>query len=86
MADLLTTMRQSAAEAGRDPESIEVTAVQLPITEALGAAAALEQVRAMADIGVTRLRVTFADHRDSDGLRVAIERFADQVIARSPAG
>lgn len=78
LAELVELMRASAVEAGRDPDAIEVTA---PGSAATGREA-LEQVKALADLGVSRVIVPPLSF-DPDGQRRALARYGDEVIANS---
>jgi len=70
---LLDTMRGSARSAGRDPDSIEVTA---------GGATTAEDARWFADQGVHQL--TMAVHaRDDSGIREELLRFGSDVISKT---
>jgi probable F420-dependent oxidoreductase len=82
MRALLTTMHRSAAAAGREADTIEVTAVQLPIRDAPGAARARDEISTLEQLGVARVRVSFAGQHDRASLRSAMQRYADEVIAK----
>ncbi|HEX6310488.1 MAG TPA: hypothetical protein VF152_02550, partial [Acidimicrobiia bacterium] len=70
---LLTTMRASAAEAGRDPEAIEVTA---------GGALDLDSAKRFADLGVDRIVIPPLGF-DLETLERSLGDFADAVIAKA---
>ena len=69
---LLEVMRKAAADAGRDADAIEVTA---------GASFDIEEIKKLADLGVSRLVLPPLGW-DVDGLRAALERFQNDVIAK----
>jgi alkanesulfonate monooxygenase SsuD/methylene tetrahydromethanopterin reductase-like flavin-dependent oxidoreductase (luciferase family) len=76
LADLLTTMRQAATDADRDPDTIEVTAVSVA---ALGPEP-LAELEHLARLGVHRVVVpplTFNPSKIGD----ALGRFGEDVIA-----
>ncbi len=69
---LIVTMREAAAEAGRNPEEIEVTA---------GGALDLDSVKAFGDAGVHRILLpVFAS--DEESLKVHFGTFHDLVMSR----
>ena len=70
---LLAVMRESATEAGRDPDKIEVTA---------GGAFDLDGVKKFADLGVDRMVIPPLGF-DLETLKKAIGDFADSVIAKA---
>ena len=78
LASLITVMREAAAEHGRDPDSIEITAGG---NGALGSKA-LDEVKALADLGVSRVVVPPLAY-DPEGQRTAFAKYGDDVIARS---
>jgi probable F420-dependent oxidoreductase len=79
LAELLGIMRSSAEEAGRDPDAITVSAIG---DIALGPGA-LDEVKALADLGVGRVIVPpFAF--DPDGQRVAFAQYGEDVISKAP--
>jgi len=78
LASLITVMRETAVEHGRDPDSIEITAGG---NGALGSKA-LDEVKALADLGVSRVMVPPLAY-DPDGQRTAFAKYGDEVIARS---
>jgi probable F420-dependent oxidoreductase len=69
---LLDTMRASAKEAGRDPDSIEVTA---------GGVMDADGIRRFADLGVDRIALPPLGF-DLDTLREQLGRFSEQVIEK----
>jgi probable F420-dependent oxidoreductase len=69
---LLTVMREAANEAGRDPDSIEITS---------GGTRRAEEVGPWRDLGVARM-VIRARSTDRHALREELMRFGDEVIAR----
>jgi len=71
LAPLLDEMRSAAADAGRDPDAIEVTA---------GGAMDVDGVKQFADLGVSRMVVPPLGY-DLATLRDQLPRFADTVIA-----
>ena len=77
LAELLTIMRASAEEHGRDPDAIEVTSGG---EGALGRKA-LDEVKALADLGVSRVIVPPLAF-DVAGQREAFARYAEDVITR----
>lgn len=70
---LIEVMRRAATEAGRDPDSIEITA---------GGRPDLETVRAWADLGVGRFMIPPLGF-DRATLADQLPRFADEVISRA---
>ena len=70
---LLETMRASATEAGRDPNTIEITA---------GGALDLDGVKRFADLGVDRIVIPPLGF-DLETLKGTIGNFADSVIAKA---
>ena len=70
-------MRASAEEHGRDPDAIEITSGG---NGALGSKA-LDEVRFLADLGVTRVIVPPLAF-DVAGQREAFARYADEVITK----
>ena len=77
LADLIAVMRATATEHGRDPDAIEITTGG---DGALGAGA-LDEVKALADMGVSRVIVPPLAF-DPEGQRAAFGRYGDEVIAR----
>jgi probable F420-dependent oxidoreductase len=71
---LIETMKAAAREAGRDPDSIEITS---------GGARTAEAAKWYVDLGVHRL-VIQPRSRDYDSLRDELMRFAENVIQRVP--
>ena len=70
---LLEVMRGAAGAAGRNPDTIEVTA---------GGGKDLEEVKRAADMGVSRLVIP-AFGRDLDGVRATLGAFGDGIIAKA---
>ncbi len=77
LARLIDVMRASAEEHGRDPDAIEITSGG---NGALGSKA-LDEVRFLADLGVTRVIVPPLAF-DVAGQREAFARYAEDVIAK----
>jgi probable F420-dependent oxidoreductase len=73
LSRLLDVMRKAATEAGRDPDSIEITA---------GGRPDLETVKAWADMGVSRFAIPPLGF-DESTLADQLPRFADEVIAKA---
>jgi probable F420-dependent oxidoreductase len=73
LVPLLDTMRDSAKDAGRDPDAIEVTA---------GGVMDLDGVRRFADLGVDRIALPPLGF-DLDTLREQLGRFSEQVIEKA---
>ena len=73
LARLIDIMRSSAKEAGRDADTIEITA---------GGRPDLDTVKAWADLGVSRFLVPPLGF-DADTLRDQLPKFAENVIAKS---
>lgn len=74
LAELLAPLRKACAAIGRDPASVEISAMWIPAAEGLDA------VKRYADLGVSRLVVpTFAIGGSSDE---ALDRFAGDVLAK----
>jgi probable F420-dependent oxidoreductase len=73
LAILIETMRCAAADAGRDPSAIEISA---------GVGLRLSDVRRAEELGVARMMVPPL-HADPTILRTRLKRFADRVIART---
>lgn len=71
LAGLLTVMRETASECGRDPDAIEVTAGAMDV----------ETMRALADLGVHRI-VTPAFARTEDDLRRWFDDFDANVMSK----
>jgi probable F420-dependent oxidoreductase len=75
LAELFALARSTAAESGRDPNSIEMTTGGAAATGRIG----LDEARAFADIGTDRVLVpSYAFWRDSAD---RLARYADEVIA-----
>ncbi len=70
LADLLTIMRKSALDAGRDPDAIEIT---------VGGGFTVDQAKALADLGVARALIPPMAF-DAEGIRRQLTTFADEVI------
>jgi probable F420-dependent oxidoreductase len=70
---LLTTVRASATDAGRDPDAIEITA---------GGAFDRDGVARFADLGVSRVVIPPLAF-DLETLRTRLGQFSDEVIAKS---
>lgn len=68
----IDVMRRSAEKAGRDPDSIEVTA---------GGAMDVEGVEKLRELGVSRIVLPPLAF-DADGIRGALEQFAENVMAK----
>jgi len=77
LADILGVMRAAAEEAGRNPDAIVVSAR----SDGIPGPNALDEVKAMADLGVRRIIVPPLAF-DPAGMREAFGRFGDEVIAR----
>ncbi len=81
VTELLATMRAAATDAGRDPDSIEIT---LGVDQFSGQAA-LDAVKARADDGAHRIVVPSIPFAFSgEPLADALRRYADDVIAKAP--
>lgn len=78
LAELIEVMRTTAEEHGRDPDAIEITAGG---RGALGSRA-LDEVKALADLGVSRVIVPPLAY-DPEGQRRAFAQYGEDVIARS---
>jgi probable F420-dependent oxidoreductase len=79
LAELIKVMRASAEDAGRDPDAITISSIG---DIALGPNA-LDEVKALADLGVERVIVPpFAF--DPEGQRVAFAKYGEDVIQHSP--
>lgn len=78
LTELIGIVRASAEEHGRDPDAIEITA----IGERVFGADALDEVEALADLGVSRI-IVWPLAFDPEGQREAFARFGDEVIART---
>ncbi len=76
VAPLLDEMRRAAEDAGRDPDSIEITC---------GGARDAEAVGRYADLGVARMVIP-PPAFEPDGLRNGLERFAQDMISKAPPG
>ena len=72
LARLIQVMRASAEEAGRDPDTIEISAGGLPQAD---------YVERLAELGVSRMVMPLPAW-DADGIRPALEQFATDVIAK----
>ena len=77
LAELISLMRATAAEHGRDPDAIEITSGG---DGALGSKA-LDEVKALADMGVTRVIIPPLAF-DPEGQRTAFAQYGEEVIAR----
>ena len=77
LSALLDEMRKAAADAGRDPSSIEITSGG---DGALGSGA-LDEVKRLEDLGVSRVIIPPLAF-DVEGQRTAFARYADEVISR----
>jgi alkanesulfonate monooxygenase SsuD/methylene tetrahydromethanopterin reductase-like flavin-dependent oxidoreductase (luciferase family) len=76
LARAIGIARESAQEAGRNPRSLEISAGAI----SLGGADALDDLQALADIGVDRVMLpAFMFYRDTE---TALARYADEVISR----
>ena len=78
LASLIEVMRRTAVEHGRDPDAIEITSGG---NGALGSKA-LDEVKALADMGVSRVIVPPLAY-DPEGQRKAFGEYGEQVIANS---
>lgn len=72
LAGAIGIMRKSAEAAGRDPDAIEVTA---------GGAMDVAGVEALRELGVSRVVIPPLA-MDADGIRAALESFAENVMAK----
>ena len=77
LAELITVMRASAVEHGRDPDAIEVSAGG---DGALGSGA-LDEVKKLADLGVSRVIIPPLAF-DPEGQRAAFGKYGEDVISR----
>jgi probable F420-dependent oxidoreductase len=77
LAELITIVRDTAVEHGRDPDAIEISSGG---NGALGSGA-LDEVKKLADMGVTRVIIPPLAF-DPEGQREAFSRYADEVISR----
>jgi probable F420-dependent oxidoreductase len=77
LAELIDVMRKSAAEHGRDPDAIEVSAGG---NGALGSGA-LDEVKALADLGVSRVIIPPLAF-DPEGQKAAFGKYGEDVISR----
>jgi probable F420-dependent oxidoreductase len=77
LAELIGIMRRTAEEHGRDPDAIEITSGG---NGALGSKA-LDEVKALADLGVSRVIVPPLAF-DPEGQRKAFGEYGEQVISR----
>ncbi|MEO7427772.1 MAG: LLM class F420-dependent oxidoreductase [Acidimicrobiales bacterium] len=78
LAALISVMRATAVDHGRDPDAIEITAGG---NGALGSKA-LDEVKALADLGVSRVIVPPLAY-DPEGQRTKFAKYGEDVIARS---
>lgn len=78
IANLIAVMRRSAEEHGRNPDAIEITSGG---NGALGSKA-LDEVKALADLGVSRVIVPPLAY-DPEGQRKAFAEYGEKVIANS---
>jgi len=72
LTDLFAVMRAAAVDAGRDPDTIELSA---------GVRPTLDDVRRVAALGVSRAIIAPPAFEPA-GLRARLERFADEVMAK----
>jgi len=72
LQELFATMRAAAQKAGRDPSDIELSCM---------ARAAIDSVKAVADIGISRV-VVAPPAFDKEGLSRGLEKIGNEVIAR----
>ncbi|MFA5565484.1 MAG: LLM class F420-dependent oxidoreductase [Acidimicrobiia bacterium] len=79
---LLDEMRQAAEDAGRDPNTIEVTAGGAGV--AAGGEQALDEVGRLAELGVSRVIVPPMGYNPA-AIGEVLARFGDEVIAPSQA-
>jgi hypothetical protein len=77
---LLEEVRKSAAEAGRDPDAIEITWSGASVLG--GGEGAVDEVGRLAELGVSRLVVPPLTYNPA-GIGEALARFGDEVIAPS---
>lgn len=77
LAELIDVMRTSAAEHGRDPDAVEITAGG---NGALGSGA-LDEVKKLADLGVSRIIIPPLAF-DTAGQQEAFAKYGEDVIAR----
>jgi probable F420-dependent oxidoreductase len=73
LARLLDVMRRAAAEAGRDPDALEVS---------VSAGLDLEKAKRFADLGVSRFVIGAREGADVDAARRAVGEFTEQVLHR----
>jgi probable F420-dependent oxidoreductase len=72
LKELFATMDEAARQAGRDPSQIELSCMTR---------AAVDSVKALADIGISRV-VVAPPAFDKDGLSRGLEKIGNEVIAR----
>jgi len=72
LQELFATMREAAQKAGRDPSDIELSCM---------ARAAIDSVKAVEDIGISRV-VVAPPAFDKEGLSRGLEKIRNEVIAR----
>ena len=77
LTELIGVMRQAAADAGRNPDDIEITSGG---NGALGSGA-LDEVKRLEDMGVSRVIIPPLAF-DVEGQRTAFAKYGDDVIAR----
>src|SRR6516225_8302857 len=73
LQELFATMREAAQKAGRDPDRIELSCM---------ARAAVDSVKAVEDIGISRV-VVAPPAFDKEGLSRGLEKIGNEVIART---
>jgi probable F420-dependent oxidoreductase len=76
LAALRRSLDEACAAVGRDPASVEITAMWVPQSEGV------ELVPRYEDLGVSRLVVPLPALAAEGGPRAGLERFADQVLAK----
>ncbi len=72
LKELFAIMREAAQEAGRDPVTIELSS---------GGRPALDTIRRLQDIGVSRV-VVGPPAYDADGLTRGLDKIANEVLAK----
>ncbi|MET0728212.1 MAG: LLM class F420-dependent oxidoreductase [Acidimicrobiales bacterium] len=77
LAELISVLRTTAVEHGRDPDVIEITARG----DGVGGRKALDEVKALTDLGVSRVIVAPPSF-DPEDQRRAFAKYGDEVIAR----
>lgn len=77
LAQLRRPLEEACAAAGRDPASVEISAMWIPQSEGLDVFPRYE------DLGVSRLLVPLPAIAAEGGLRDGLERFADRVLSRA---